>query len=58
MFGIGLWELIIIGIVIIVFIKPKDLPRFMRKIGKIYKDLQGMNTMVKKQINDTLKEDL
>lgn len=36
MFGFGLSEIVIIMIVILVLIKPKDLPGIARKAGKIY----------------------
>jgi sec-independent protein translocase protein TatB len=36
MFGLGTSEIIIIVIVALVLINPKDLPRIVRKIGKIY----------------------
>jgi Sec-independent protein translocase protein TatA len=36
MFGIGLSEIILIGLILIVFIRPDDLPRFLRSAGKLY----------------------
>lgn len=35
MFGIGASELIIIGLAVVVFVKPEDLPGFFRKVAKI-----------------------
>ena len=35
MFGIGTSEFFIIALVIIIFVKPKDLPRVFRFLGKI-----------------------
>jgi len=36
MFGIGLSELVVILCVAIVFIRPKDLPRLLRRLGRLY----------------------
>jgi sec-independent protein translocase protein TatB len=36
MFGIGFSEIVIIVLVVIVFVRPADLPAFMRKLGKLY----------------------
>ena len=35
MFGIGLSEFFIIALVIVIFVKPKDLPRVFRFLGKV-----------------------
>lgn len=43
MFGLGIWELLVIFIVVIIFIKPEDLPRFFRKVGKMYGELKRYN---------------
>jgi sec-independent protein translocase protein TatB len=40
MFGIGFSELILIGLVLIIFIKPEDLPKFFRTMGKLYGQLK------------------
>lgn len=36
MFGLGISEIIIVIILCLVLINPRDLPRFARKAGKIY----------------------
>jgi Sec-independent protein translocase protein TatA len=36
MFGLGLWEIIIILLIAVVFIRPRDLPKIVRKIGYYY----------------------
>jgi Sec-independent protein translocase protein TatA len=41
MFGFSMSEIIVIGIVVLVFVNPKDLPKFIYHIGKIYGQLQG-----------------
>jgi Sec-independent protein translocase protein TatA len=36
MFGIGFPELVVIFLVVIIFIRPDDLPAFFRKLGALY----------------------
>ena len=36
MFGIGFSEIVIIMLVVIVFVRPTDLPAFTRKLGRLY----------------------
>jgi sec-independent protein translocase protein TatB len=36
MMGIGFSELVVIILVVLIFIKPDDLPAFFRKLGKLY----------------------
>ncbi len=43
MFGLGIWELIIIIVAVVIFVKPEDLPKFFRKVGKLYGDLKRYN---------------
>jgi Sec-independent protein translocase protein TatA len=43
MFGLGIGELAIIVIIIIIFVKPEDLPKFFRKVGRLYAELKKYN---------------
>ena len=52
MFGLGIWEILVIFLVAIVFINPKDLPKITRKIGYVY----GKYRKVIKSINSELKD--
>ena len=58
MFGISLAEVALIFIVIIIFIRPNDLPKFLRSAGraygkarKIYREIIGVKDQVIKEIN-------
>jgi len=42
MFGLGFKEVIVIAIVIMILIKPEDLPNFFNKVGKSYASLKQM----------------
>jgi Tat protein translocase TatB subunit len=52
MFGLGIWEILVIFLVAIVFINPKDLPKIARKIGYVY----GKYRKVLQTINAELKD--
>ena len=51
MFGLGLWEIVIILIVIIIFVRPRDLPKFFRNLGKMYRQI----TNLYKNMSETMK---
>jgi len=36
MFGIGFGEILLVLVIIIIFIRPGDLPKFLRKAGILY----------------------
>ncbi|MEO9337053.1 Sec-independent protein translocase protein TatB [Mesorhizobium sp. SB112] len=56
MFEIGWSEMLVIAIVMIVVVGPKDLPKMLRTIGKMTTKLRGMAGDFQKQFNDALKE--
>ena len=51
MFGIGPGEAILILFVAILFIRPEDLPKIVREIGKLYGELQRWIDVLKDEIN-------
>jgi sec-independent protein translocase protein TatB len=52
MFGLGIWEVLAILLVAIVFINPKDLPKIARKVGYWYGKMREMG----KWISDPARE--
>lgn len=42
MFGIGLSEIFVVFVVLILFVKPEDLPGMIRKLGELYAQIQRM----------------
>ncbi len=53
MFGLGFWEIAIIALVTLIFVKPEDLPKILRKIGYYYGRIKEMGRSVQSQIEDT-----
>lgn len=43
MFDLGFWEIIIILVIVVVFIRPKDLPLFLRNLGMLYRRLRDFS---------------
>ena len=56
MFDIGWPELVVIAIVVIVVVGPKDLPRALRAFGKTTGKMRKMAGEFRKQFDDALKE--
>ena len=56
MFGIGYSELLVIGIIGLVVIGPKDLPRVMREIGRWVGKAQGMARHFRSGIDTMIRE--
>lgn len=52
MFGLGMSEMIIIGLVILIFVNPKDLPKFVYHVGKIYGQLMDSYQAMTRQIRE------
>jgi sec-independent protein translocase protein TatB len=56
MFDIGWTEMLVIAVVMIVIVGPKDLPKMLRTFGKTTAKLRSMAGDFQKQFNDALKE--
>lgn len=56
MFDIGWPELLIVAIVLVVIVGPKDLPRMLRTFGKTTNKLRSMAGDFRRQFDDALKE--
>lgn len=52
MFGIGFWEIVVIGLVGLIVIHPKDLPEFFRRVGAAYRELMGINRKARAYYDD------
>lgn len=56
MFDIGWTEMLVIAIVMIVVVGPKDLPRMLRTFGKATSKMRSMAGEFRKQFDEALKE--
>lgn len=56
MFEIGWTEMLVIAIVMIVVVGPKDLPRMLRQFGRTTSKLRAMAGDFRKQFDDALRE--
>jgi len=55
MFGIGTPELILIIVLALLIIGPRDLPKVGRELGRIFKGLQNIISHVEADINKEVK---
>lgn len=56
MFGLGFVEIAAICFVALIFIRPKDLPRLFRKIGKVYAQVSAQINAAKQVIKNLENE--
>lgn len=56
MFDIGWTEMLVIAVVLIVVVGPKDLPKMLRTFGKTTTKLRSMAGDFRKQFDDAMKE--
>jgi sec-independent protein translocase protein TatB len=56
MLNIGFSELVLIAVVALVFIGPKQLPAVLRQVMKFVRELQSLGDDVKKQMHEVMKE--
>jgi sec-independent protein translocase protein TatB len=55
-FGIGASELLLIAIVALIVVGPKDLPRLLRSIGQFTRKIQSMAREFQDHLNEAAKE--
>ncbi|TIX10742.1 MAG: twin-arginine translocase subunit TatB, partial [Mesorhizobium sp.] len=56
MFEVGWTEMLVIAVVMIVVVGPKDLPNMLRTFGRTTAKLRAMAGDFQKQFNEALKE--
>ena len=55
MFGLGVWEIALICVALLVFVRPEELPRVMRKLGTLYGRVTGSSRRIMRQFQDHLE---
>lgn len=56
MVGIGFQELLLIGVLLLVFVRPEELPAIFRKIGKLWAKVYYYYTLAKREMRNLEKE--
>lgn len=56
MFDVGWTEMLVVAVVMIVVVGPKDLPNMLRTFGRMTAKMRGMANDFRKQFDDALKE--
>jgi sec-independent protein translocase protein TatB len=56
MFDIGFTELLLIAVVTLVFVGPKDLPKVARYIVSFVREVKGVVAKVKAEVNQVVEE--
>ena len=56
MFGIGFAEVIVILVVMIIFIRPEDLPKTMRTLGRFYGKIKAIQKEIMNTKDQIIKE--
>ena len=54
--GIGFQEILVVGALIVLLIRPQELPAIFRKIGKIWAKVYYYYTLMKKELRTMEKE--
>jgi len=56
MFGIGFGEILIVLLIAIVFIRPEDMPKFLRSAGRLYGQIKRIYREVVEAKDKIIKE--
>ena len=56
MFDFDSGKFLIVGIVALILVGPKDLPRLFRALGRIIAKMRGLQTTLQDHLNDLVKE--
>ena len=56
MFTFGWSEIFLIGIIVVVVIGPKDLPKFIKQIGLLVRNIRKISTDFKSSLNEIAEE--
>ena len=56
MFSFGWGEIFLVGIIVVIVIGPKDLPKFIKQIGLLAKNIRKISTDFKSSINEIAED--
>ena len=52
MFGLGIWEIALLCVALLVFVRPEELPRVMGKLGQWYGRVTGSSRYVMRRLQE------
>ena len=52
MFGLGIWEIALLCIALLVFVRPEELPKVMGKLGQWYGKVTGSSRYIMRQFQE------
>ena len=56
MFSFGWSEIFLLGVIIVIVIGPKDLPKFIKQVGFLLKNIRKISSDFKSSINEIAEE--
>ena len=56
MFGLGLWEIVVIVVVAVLFVKPDDWPKMLRSLGRLMRQFRSVSKSLKERMADLESE--
>ena len=56
MFSFGWSEILLIGIIVVVVIGPKDLPKFIKQLGLLVRNIRKISSDFKSSLNEIAEE--
>ena len=56
MFGIGPWEVVAIVVVAVIFVRPSDLPRLLRRAGRFVAQLRSLRDDIEGSLSQIERE--
>lgn len=57
MFGLGIWEIALLCIVLLVFVRPEELPKVMGKLGRWYGRVTGSSRYLMRRLQEPFELD-
>lgn len=57
MFGLGIWEIALLCIALLVFVRPEELPKVMGKLGQWYGRVTGSSRYIMRRLQEPFELD-
>ena len=57
MFGLGIWEIALLCIALLVFVRPEELPKVMGKLGQWYGRVSGSSRYIMRRLQEPFELD-